>query len=184
MTKNQTPKRLCTLLLTTLALVGCGRSEADREAFERAMREGEAQANAAATAAAARLAEPAPVTLTDVTVAEMGVALKIPEGARPLQSRAASTTYSLPLGGIHEINVQVMGFSESSLEAAQRTATQLGGTVQEANERDGGFEIVLAPRGVLQTVHAFAAGKSVKCTGPRDRLPVLREICGSLRPAA
>lgn len=171
-------------ILLAVAL-GCGRSDADREEFERAMREGAEETRAAVEAAATRAPEPpAAITLSDVTVADMGVALKIPEGARTLQASAASTTYSLPLGGLHEINVQVMGFSEDSLDGAQRSATMLGGTVAEANEREGAFEIVLAPRGVLQTVHTFAAGKSVKCTGPRDRLELLREICSSLRPSA
>ncbi|MCB9631118.1 MAG: hypothetical protein H6721_03080 [Sandaracinus sp.] len=181
MTKNHT---MGWLLLC--AAVACGRSDADREEFERFMREGEAQANAAVEAAAARAAEPpAAITLAEVTVPDMGVAMKIPEGARTLAASAASTTYSLPLaGGLHEINVQVLGFSEDSLEGARRAATMLGGTVAEANPTEGGFEVVLAPQGVLQTVHAFAAGKSAKCTGPRDRLALLREVCGSLRPAS
>lgn len=168
-------------ILLAVAL-GCGNSEADRESFERAMREAAEETRVATKAAVAR--PPAAITLSDVTVADMGVALKIPAGARTLQASAASTTYSLSLGGLHEINVQVMGFSEDSLDGAQRSATMLGGTVAEANEREGAFEIVLAPRGVLQTVHTFAAGKSVKCTGPRDRLELLREICISLRPSA
>lgn len=165
--------------------LGCGRSDADRESFERAMREGATETRAAVASATARTNEaPAAITLTEVVVEDMGVAVKIPEGARTLRASAASTTYSLSLGGLHEINVQVMGMAEDSLEGAQRSATMLGGTVAEANERNGGFEVVLAPQGVLQTVYGFAASKSVKCAGPRERLELLREICGSLRPSA
>ena len=170
-------------ILMALA-IGCGPSEEDRLAFERAMREGAEAAERTAEAAVRTPTAPAAITLTEVTVADMGVALKIPEGARTLQAGARGTTYSLALGRLHEINVQVTGISESSLDGAQRTATMFGGTVAEATERDGKFEVVLSPQGVLQTVHTFAAGKSVKCTGPRDRLELLREICGSLRPSA
>ena len=80
MTKNHT---MGWLLLCTA--VACGRSDADREEFERFMREGEAQANAAVEAAAARAAEPpAAITLAEVTVPDMGVAMQVPEGARTL----------------------------------------------------------------------------------------------------
>jgi hypothetical protein len=175
------------LMISCLGLVGCGNSEADREAFERHMREAEASADMAVrnAARAATPAAPAAITLSEVTVPDMGVALRIPEGARTLQASAASTTYSLPLpGGLHEINVAVLGFSETTLDGARRAATPMGETVAEAAEREGGIEVVLAPRGVLQTVHTFGDGKSVKCTGPRERLELLREICGSLRPSA
>ncbi|MBX3250363.1 MAG: hypothetical protein KF901_24525 [Myxococcales bacterium] len=165
----------------TLGASACGRSDADREEFERQMREG-ADNLAAAARAPRAAAAPASITLSDVTVDDMGVSLRIPEGSRKLAASAASTTYSLPLpGGLHEINVQVVAFGEPNLQRAQAAATQLGGSVAEANERDGLFEIVLAPRGPLQTVHAFQAERSVKCTGPRAQLATLREICGSLR---
>lgn len=182
MTKNILKKYAS--MISCLGLVACGRSEADREAFERHMREAEASATTAVRSAATTPA-PAAITLSEVTVADMGVALRIPEGARTLQASAASTTYSLPLpGGLHEINVQVIGYSETTLDGARRAATPMGETVAEAAEREGGIEVVLAPRGVLQTVHTFGDGKSVKCTGPRERLELLREICGSLRPSA
>lgn len=170
----------------TSLLMGC---DDGREDFERFVAEQEAQEAAAAAAAAVRAAaepEPAAISLAEQEVADMGVALKIPEGSRTLVASAASTTYSLALpGGLHEINVQVRGYGEPSIDRAQNDATMLGGSVAESQELDeGGIEVVLAPQGVLQRVFVHRDGKSVQCTGPRDQLELLREICGSLHAAA
>ncbi|MEM9071380.1 MAG: hypothetical protein AAGE52_22935 [Myxococcota bacterium] len=160
-----------------------------REDFERFVAEEEAREAAAAAVAAAAAAatpEPEPIALADQEVAAMGLSIRIPEGSRALQESAASTTYSLPLpGGLHEINVQLRGYGEASLERARADATMLGGTVAEsATLENGAHEVVLAPQGVLQRVFVHRDGKSVKCSGPREQLTLLREICGSLQPAS
>lgn len=179
-------KKMSIIIVLGVAGLAC---DDGREDFERFVAEQEAQEAAAAAAAAVRAAaqpEPAAITLADQEVVDMGVALKIPEGSRTLVASAASTTYSLALpGGLHEINVQVRGYGEASIDRARSDATTLGGSVAESRElEEGGLEVVLAPQGVLQRVFVHREGKSVQCTGPRDRLELLREICESLRPAA
>lgn len=179
---------LRTTLTLTLVLAACGGGREDFEAFvaEQEAAEAAEAAAAAVRRAAAPAPEPATIALAEQAVADMGVALQIPEGARTLRASAAATTYSLPLpGGLHEINVQVRGYGESDLERARGDATMLGGSVAEASELEtGGLEVVLAPQGVLQRVFVHREGKSVQCTGPRERLDLLRTICGSLRPVS
>jgi len=167
------------VLLLGLSLAACG---GEPSAEDRAAAEEAAAAFGESLRQAVEPATPAEITLEETEVADMGVSLRIPAGARTLAASAASTTYSLPLGALHEINVQVRGFGEGSLERAQANATMMGGTVAEANELEGGrFEVVLAPQGQLQKVYVFSPERSVQCQGPSDRLELLAEICRSMQ---
>ena len=122
------------------------------------------------------------VELEDVDVEPMGVKLRLPVGSKTLQSGKMATTYSYPVDGkLVSIDVSVRAFGESDLEKAKKTATQTGGRVADAKALgEDKLEVVLAPQGILQTVEVYRAERSVQCKGPKDLLPKLREICGSL----
>jgi len=168
-------------ICTAVAAVGCGRSDADREAFQKAMQSSREAASAAAHAPAATAA-PAPIKLTETAVKDMGVSLDLPEGSKILAASKLSTTYSYPLkGGLFEINVQILGSTEKTLDKAKGMATALGDKVLEANEKDGTIEIVNQPTGPLQTVYMFGATRTAKCNGPAKQLDVLKEICRSMK---
>jgi hypothetical protein len=127
----------------------------------------------------------AALELEQVTVADMGVTIRVPRGSTVLAASEMSTTYSLVLeGGMNEINVQVRGIGETQLARAREDATMLGGEVQEAKEENGRIELVMAPvAGLIQRVNVYTRDKSTVCSGPPENLALLREICNSVAPA-
>lgn len=123
------------------------------------------------------------IALEEISVDQMGVKLRIPQGSKTLRASAQATTYSLVLpGGLREINVAVAGFGEPNLDRAKSSATNMGGTVAGGETLENGLhEVVLAPSGLLQTINVFSKNRSVRCTGPADKVDILREICRSLK---
>jgi hypothetical protein len=170
-----------------MLLSGCGGSKEDFERWkqEREASEAAEAKSAEASAQAKRDALAESIVLETVEVPPLGadlrVDLRVPKGAKTLQATEQAVTYSLPLeGGLISIDIHVRAFGEASLDRAKASAMQLGGRIAEAKDEGGKHEVILVPQGILQTVEVYLPDVSVQCKGPKDLLPKLREICGSI----
>jgi hypothetical protein len=164
------------LILCALSAAACGRSEADRQAFERAMKERTSSTGSAKPAASA-----APIVLAETNVEAMSVSVKLPEGSKRLSADKTGTTYAYPVDRLRSIDVTILESKTKSPEDAEKLAASVGGPIHERGKEGTNLVFVSRPQGTLQTVFAFGKTKSVKCVGPAARLDLLKEICGSLK---
>lgn len=170
-----------------MATAACGGGKEDFEkwkAEQEALEAASAKARAAAQPPATAKAAAAPVELEQRTVAKQKATIQVPKGARTLAESDAFTTYSLALDKLWEINVQVLGSGEATVDAAKKRATTLGGKVKTAEEKDGKIVVVMEPTGKLQEVHTYLPKHGAVCKGPSARLDELKAICTSLAPAS
>jgi hypothetical protein len=139
-----------------------------------------------ASPAAGQAAEAAPIELEVKTAPGFGSSIKIPKGAKTLAEDKYTATYSLVLPDkINELNISMNQAGASDLADAKRTATMMGGTVEDAKTLPSGMqEVVLAPQMGVQTVSVSLPKFGAKCSGPTKFLPQLLEMCESLTPPA
>lgn len=126
------------------------------------------------------------INLSEVTSAEMGFAILIPEGAKTLQKSKWATTYSLVLkGGANEINVSLSPMGVDSLDELVNTATETGGKeILEKGPVENGF-LVVKKWGPLTQVWLSRKGAknsvTVKVTVPDAYKALAQEIANSLK---
>lgn len=126
------------------------------------------------------------IKLSELTSAEMGYAILIPEGAKTLQKSKWATTYSLVLkGGVNEINVNLTPMGADSLDELVNTATETGGKeILEKNSLEDGF-LVVKKWGPLAQVWLSRKGAknsvTVKVTVPDAYKALALEIANSLK---
>ncbi len=159
---------LITISILTTALIACGgKKSGDKKG--------------------GKSAAPAKITLENVKDAKMGYSIDIPKGSKTLAKGDMGHTYSKVLpDGMFEYNTHISPMGYASLAQLVRSATMMGGKkIEQKKVIDGGFLVVKAPRGALQTVWFSKKGKTakitVKCSGPKKGKDLLIKICSSLK---
>lgn len=171
--------------LCVLATLGCRGSEED---FKKYMAEQSAKRTASEQQATAKQTTSAPAAapleLETKALPKQKASILAPKTARVLVENDSTTKLSQPIGKAFALDITVSAFGAESLDAAKKQATTNPALdkVESAEEKDGAFVVVLAPRGQMQALHVFRKSVSASCSGPKDRLDELVKICSSLSP--
>ena len=154
--KERVMKTLTMMMMGMLLALGC---DDGREDFERFVAEQEAQGSGPKRLRRRCVPPPspsrAPISLVEQEVADMGVALEIPEGSRTLNASAASTTLLAGASGRPPRDQRAGPRIRRGVDRASSQRRHHDGVAPwpRARELDtGGLEVVLAPQGVLQRV--------------------------------